>query len=106
MNGPNDFSGRIEVYYSGEWGTVCDDSFDYEDAQVACRNLGFGAPISYDDNSGGAGSGRIWLDNLACSGSELSLGQCSHRGWGSHNCGHSEDVSITCREGTLPVQMF
>jgi len=98
VNGPTDFSGRIEVYYNGEWGTVCDDGFGFADAQVACRELGFDAPISYDDNSGGAGSGRIWLDDLGCSGSESSLGQCSHSGWGIHNCAHGEDVSITCEE--------
>ena len=44
----------------------------------------------------GAGTGPIWLDDLSCSGSELTLLQCSHRGLGSHNCNHSEDVSVRC----------
>jgi len=47
-------------------------------------------------NRYGRGRGRIWLDDLACTGSETYIGDCSHRGWGSHNCGHSEDVSIAC----------
>ena len=42
------------------------------------------------------GSGTIWLDDLACTSSDLMLSTCSHSGFGNENCGHSEDVALSC----------
>lgn len=44
----------------------------------------------------GHGSGPIWMDNVNCMGSETRIEDCNHGGWGSHNCGHGEDLSISC----------
>ena len=47
----------------------------------------------------GGGSGPIYLDEVACTGSENALLACTSSPIGTHNCGHSEDAGVQCLPG-------
>lgn len=90
-------AGRVEVYYDGSWGSVCDDSWDAANAHVACKQLGCGNALEVTlPDSCGAGSGPIWLDEIDCSGNETFLWDCPSAPWSKHDCSHKEDVRIMC----------
>ncbi|KAJ8255198.1 hypothetical protein GJAV_G00202160 [Gymnothorax javanicus] len=86
--------GRVEVFAQGEWGTICDDNFDTTDGTVICKMIGYTRASSVFTAT--AGTGKIFLDNLACTGRESSVFQCPHGGIGVHDCSHSEDAGVTC----------
>ena len=89
----------MEVKYDGEWGTVCDDGWSSDDARVVCKQLGFNSGTPYSNAYFGQGSGPILLDDVTCTGFELTLASCSHLGIGiTRSCSHSEDVGVRCRQ--------
>ncbi|XP_031562352.1 deleted in malignant brain tumors 1 protein-like [Actinia tenebrosa] len=99
--GSNSKEGRVEVRYNNIWGTICDDGWNINNANVICKMLGYQKAIKI--KSFGPGSGEIWLDDVSCTGSETSIDKCRSNGWGSHNCGHGEDVGVICLQGSPDV---
>ncbi|MBN3326625.1 DMBT1 protein, partial [Atractosteus spatula] len=101
LAGDTNCSGRVELRYKGSWGTVCDDSWDLQDAQVVCRQLGCGDAVSAIGNSSfGRGNGTIWLDEVNCTSSELHLWDCCHSGLNQSDCVHKEDAGVICTGST------
>ncbi len=97
MGGSSELEGRVEVCISNNWGTVCDNSWDNSDAQVACRQAGFAfeGALAFSGALYGEGNGSIVLDMLGCNGNETRLVDCPASG--SVNCMHSQDASVLCQ---------
>ena len=92
------YAGRLEIYVSGEWGTICDDGWGNNEANVACKQMGFVGASSSDwtPRNDGSTNQTIWLDDVICTGSEPQLINCNHRGLGVEDCQHTGDVGIRC----------
>ncbi|KAL4219781.1 scavenger receptor [Mactra antiquata] len=101
VNGSGLYEGRVELKVNGIWGTICNDSFDINDAEVLCRMLNLSATW-YDGNARyGKGNGPIFATNLGCNGHETHVNQCSYDL--STTCTHSNDVSILCTKPIIPI---
>ncbi len=98
VDGANADEGRLELFYNNQWGTVCDDRWDFNDATVACNQLGYpGAAAALFTFNVVDGAGPILLDDVQCLGTEANLLDCVHREpVGSHNCSHFEDAGVRC----------
>ncbi|XP_059146364.1 low-density lipoprotein receptor-related protein 4-like [Physella acuta] len=99
-------TGRVEIFANSQWGTICDDHWDDNDAKVVCRMMGFDGTNAKatSQSSQGNGFGMISLDEVNCTGTEKHIVECGFGpdNWGVHDCTHTEDAGAICEP---PLQL-
>ena len=79
MNGANvEYGGRVEVFYKGKWGKICTNGWDFNDAQVICRQLGFEEALAefIESNVDDGNTIPVMVD-VSCTGVEDELASCA-----------------------------
>ena len=94
--------GYVELNVNGRgWKGVCDDWFGINDAHVICRMKGYpeGAEMAYQASKPfghGASRDSFAVDDLRCTGTELSIVECKHANWYTDNCSKGEWAAVKC----------
>lgn len=129
VGGRDEREGRVEVFYEGQWGTVCGDLWGELETQVVCKQLNFfhagqcmymyipvamlhltgygfinAAVLSVKKASrffNGVGTGPIHMDHVDCTGVELQLIACNFSI--NHTCTHTRDIGVVCPGKSSPV---
>lgn len=98
------YAGRVKVRYQGVWGTLCENDWKTETAEVLCRQLGYKGveldltahnerwyvPMAvYDVNRG-----PVWFNGDGCNGREKTLSECQLR---QEVYCDSDNVQLICK---------
>uniref|UniRef100_A0A672PHA9 Soluble scavenger receptor cysteine-rich domain-containing protein SSC5D n=1 Tax=Sinocyclocheilus grahami TaxID=75366 RepID=A0A672PHA9_SINGR len=95
VDGSSECDGRVQIRYNEQWGAVCHSGWDLADATVLCQELYCGdiaEPKAYVQPSG-----QIWMDQLACTGKELTVRDCPFTGWGVSSCLDGLHAGVFCQ---------
>ncbi|KAK6466696.1 scavenger receptor cysteine-rich type 1 protein M130-like [Huso huso] len=100
MDGHGPCAGRVEVFYRGEWGRVCNTDWDTKDSNVVCAELNCGEVLSFHQAPiFRSGQGRGWRSKVHCSSTETSLRDCpGGTDWDQDYCSHNQEVGVVCGE--------
>ncbi|XP_054898683.1 scavenger receptor cysteine-rich type 1 protein M130-like [Poeciliopsis prolifica] len=101
VNGTSLCSGRLEVKTSQSnqnWSLVCKDDFDWEDADVVCKELGCGSPSALKGALYGEVEASTWTAKFNCGGTESSLLDCRRSGSDRNTCQSKKALRLTCSE--------
>ena len=86
--------------YNKTWGWVCADKWNKQDADVACRMMGFNGSLltGFEIQNITETGIPSWLNNLQCTGKESSLFSCVRDKRRSDECPNGKTAWTTCKE--------
>ena len=86
------------MYHFGQWGTICNNQWDFRDATVVCHQLGYQRAVGAQRSSSiGVGTGPSWYSNVGCTGTEKNLTECSKSiSLFGTACYHNQDAGVAC----------
>jgi hypothetical protein len=91
--------GLVEVYCNDQWGTICDDGIDDDEADTICLQLGYNDAVKWDSLLiTGNSTQPIWFDNFYCGHTRTScIGYCGVCPiFPGTRCKHKEDMTVIC----------
>ncbi|XP_078540278.1 scavenger receptor cysteine-rich domain-containing protein DMBT1-like [Lissotriton helveticus] len=97
-NAADPCAGVVVVRINGLEGTICDASWDMNDAAVVCRQLQCGTPISAPVGSTFGAPSNMFprITSVACRGDESSVLKCSYSSTPQISCSQGRDASVQC----------
>lgn len=108
VGGAHRCEGRVEVERNGQWGTVCDDGWDWNDLVVVCRELNCGAANKTQSGASyrppAPEDQKVLIQDVNCSGMEDTLSQCEQNK-DVYNCPHAEDAGARCENPDSDVRL-
>ncbi|MGH0174072.1 UNVERIFIED_CONTAM: hypothetical protein FKN15_073707 [Acipenser sinensis] len=98
LSGGSDLcSGRVELVHGQTWGMVCDADFDWQDAEVVCRQMKCGVPKEVLGGAPfGEGQGTVWSEEMQCQGKEPHVSRCLTSPRKKQRCTHRNDMGLVC----------
>ena len=104
----DEIRGALQVYLKqfDSWALICSDGYtwDAEDTDVACRQLGYqdkgffypSNTAIYSDLALLRSERKLYLANFSCSGNESMLLECPSEEIYGRECNHDKIVEISC----------
>lgn len=99
LGGAQSNEGRLQVYYTGQWGGVCGGGWGYNEGAVACKQLGYGGitlTVAGDTYGAAPHEEPLYLNNIQCSGDEPGLRYCTSDKVGVAYCPRTNMAGVVC----------